>query len=202
MGLIFHVFFIHRTAEVADLHPGSSECSEGEDSMHTNEKCNTFFFFFFVVLSLDCTYVVIKVTAIIIIITKPSFRALFFFDISPQLFLSQSPTLSHASGFVVYADVWDKGPSNSQRFVFCLSSPHHSLMTLTDMALTVFNFFSSTPPISCCTKSCETKTHQSHHYTIFIRTELPFSSISLFKCSKSFCGWIPSHYFSFLVNHC
>lgn len=110
----------------------------------------------------------------------------------------KTPTLSHVSGFAIYTDVWDKGPSNAQRFVFCLSSPHHSLMTLADMALTVFIFFSSTPPISCCTKSCETKTHQSHHYTTFICTEPPFSSISLFKRSKSFCGWILSHYFSFL----
>lgn len=148
-------------------------------------------------LSLDCFYAVIKVRAGIKII-KSSFTVLFFLQISAHLLLSKTPTLSHVSGFAIYTDVWDKGPSNAQRFVFCLSSPHHSLMTLADMALTVFIFFSSTPPISCCTKSCETKTHQSHHYTTFICTEPPFSSISLFKRSKSFCGWILSHYFGSL----
>lgn len=92
--------------------------------------------------------------------------------------------------------------TNVQRFVFCLYSPHHSLMTLTDTALTVFIFSSSTPPISHCTKSCETKTHQSHHYTTFNCTELPFSSTRFFKHSKSFCGWIPPHYFGFFDTHC
>lgn len=92
------------------------------------------------VLSLDCCYVVIKVTARFAI-TKASLRVLFFLDISTHLLLSWTPTLSHASGFAIYTDVWDKGPSNAQRFVFCLSSPHHSLMTLADMALTVFIFF-------------------------------------------------------------
>lgn len=92
------------------------------------------------VLSPDCSYVVIKVTARIAI-TKPNFTALVFLYIYTHLLLSGTPTGSHTSGFAVYTDVWNKGPSNAQRFVFCLSSPHHSLMTLTDMALTVFIFF-------------------------------------------------------------
>lgn len=146
-------------------------------------------------LSLDGSYAAIKVTARTAI-TKRGFEALFFLSISTHLSLSWTPTLSHTSGFAVYTDVWNKGPSNAQRFVFCLSSPHHSSMTFPDTALTVFILPSSTPPISCCTKSCETKTHQSHQYTTFIL------SISLFKHSKSSRGWIPSNYCGFLVTHC
>lgn len=136
MGLLFHVFPLHRAAEVADLH---SVPSEDENSLHIDETWDIKILFL-MVLSLDCSYVVIKVAARIAI-TKPSLRALFFLDISTHLVLSWTPTLSHASGFAIYTDVRDKGPSNAQRFVFCLSSPHHSLMTLTDMALTVFIFF-------------------------------------------------------------
>lgn len=153
------------------------------------------------ILSPDCPYVVIKVPSRIII-NKPSFRVLSFLAKSIQLLLTWTPTHSHASGIAVYTDVEEKDPSNLQRFVFCLSSPHHLLMTLTDTDLTILNFFSSTPPISCCTKSCETKTHQSYYYSTFICTELPFLSISLYNCSKPFNGCIPSHYVSFLVNCC
>jgi len=152
------------------------------------------------VLSLNCSCVVIKVTPRIAI-TKASLRVRFFLNISTHLLHSWTLPLSHISGFGVCTGVWNKGPSNAQKFVFCLSSPHHSLTTLADTALTVFIFFSFTPSISCCTKSCETKTHQSHHYTTFMCTELPFSSIRLFKRSRSLCGWISSHYFGFLVTH-
>lgn len=98
---------------------------------------------FLVVLQPDCSYVVIKVAARIAI-TKPSLEVLFSPDTSTLLLFFWTPTLSHVSGFEIYTDVWNKNPSNIQRFVFCLYSPHHSLMTLTDMALTVFIF---SPPL-------------------------------------------------------
>lgn len=98
---------------------------------------------FLVVLWLYCSYVVISVAARVAII-KQSLEVLFFLNTSTLLLLFWTPTLSHISGFEIYTDVWNKNPSHLQRFVFCLYSPHHSLMTLTDMALTVFIF---SPPL-------------------------------------------------------
>lgn len=86
-------------------------------------------YYFLMILSLNCPYVVTEVPPRIII-NKPSFRALFFLDIFTQLLLTWTPTHSHASGFAVHTYVEEKGPSNLQRFVFCLSSPHHLLTTL------------------------------------------------------------------------
>lgn len=76
-----------------------------------------------------------------------------------------TPPLCHILYFIIHTDISDKGTSKLLKSILCLSSSHHSLVTHTDKS---FDYFVLAlvfliPHILLCTKSSETKAHQSHH---------------------------------------
>lgn len=97
-----------------------------------------------------------------IVITLPTPQCITL-HISNISSLFSTPTLCHESYFVIHTDIPDKGPSKPLKFILCLSSSHHSLVTHTDKSLWLFCSLFLIPHISLCTKRSETKAHQSYH---------------------------------------